>query len=212
VSDQESLLNTSDPVTAVRRVFQQYQDYYTARDAANLDACMALFTRGHDVEVVGTGAVTPGTEEWCDSHELVRDLTAGDWEGWGDVRFDVDGAVIHSLGDVAWLTTTGTVTTIYPVDENLAQAVTRAKDVLGGPEDDETRLKNMLMWATLALAEAHRGEKYVWPIRFSAVLAREAGEWRFRHAHFSFPTTRFPHERWTEEQPPAIRRIDATAD
>lgn len=195
----------------VRACFQQYQDYYTARDPAKLDACMALFSAA-DVEVVGTGAITPGTDEWCDSHARVRELTVSDWQGWGDVRFEVDGAVIHALGDVAWLTTTGTVTTTYPVEENLRQAVAHAQEVLAAPDDDETRLKNMLMWATLALAEAHRGETYVWPIRFSAVLAREGGEWRFRQAHFSFPTTRFPDERWTEPQASAARRINATAD
>lgn len=204
-------MQASHHLAAVRRVFQQYQDYYTTRDPANLDACMTLFSSDADIEVVGTGAIAPGTDEWCDRHGLARELTASDWQGWGDVRFDVEGAVIHTLGDVAWLTTTGTVTTAYPVEENLRQAVAHAKDILSSPEDNETRLKNMLMWATLALSEAHRGEKYVWPIRFSAVLAREGDEWRFRQAHFSFPTTRFPDERWTEAGPPR-RRIDASAD
>jgi len=68
------------------------------------------------------------------------------------------------------------------------------------------------MWATLALAEGHRGEAYIWPIRFSAVLAREDGAWRFRQAHFSFPTTRFPDERWTTLRGPAARKVDASAD
>ncbi|MCU0506973.1 MAG: nuclear transport factor 2 family protein [Anaerolineae bacterium] len=205
-------MTVSDACSEVRRVFQQYQDYYTARDPKNLDACMALFTRDGDVEVVGTGAITPGTDEWCDGHAKVRELTRSDWEGWGDVRFDVDGALIHAVGDVAWLTTTGTVATTYEVAENLRGAVKHAKEVLDEPGDDEGRLKNMLMWATLALAEAHRGEHYVWPIRFSAVLAREGGEWRFRQAHFSFPTTRFPDERWTDLRRPAPRRVDASAD
>jgi hypothetical protein len=205
-------MDSRNNIAAVRRVFQQYQDYYTARDPANLDACMQLFTRGHDVEVVGTGAIAPGADEWCDSHALARELTARDWEGWGDVRFDVDGAVIHALGDVAWLTTTATVTTVYPVEDNLRAAVAQAKQVLAEDGDDETRLKNMLMWATTALAEAHRGDIYVWPIRFSAVLAREDGDWRFRQAHFSFPTTRFPDERRTDVGLRPNRRIDATAD
>jgi ketosteroid isomerase-like protein len=204
--------NDPTDIAAVRRVFQQYQDYYTARDQANVDACMALFTSDPEVEVIGTGAITHGTDEWCDGPELVRQLTAGDWQGWGDVRFDVDGASIHTHGDVAWLATTATVSTTYPVDENLSQAVHRAKQVLDGPGDDENRLREMLMWATMALHEAGRGEVYIWPIRFTAVLVREAGEWRFHQAHFSFPTLRFPHERWTEQPGPATHRIDATAD
>ncbi len=139
----------------------------------------------------------------------MRQLTEGDWEGWGDVRFDVEGATIHALGDVAWLATTATVTTIYPVEDNLRQSVERARKVLDAPGEDESRLREMLMWATAALHEAGRGEVYIWPIRFTAVLVREAGRWRFHQAHFSFPTTRFPDERWTRFPRP---RIDATAD
>ncbi len=204
--------DSPDDIGAVRRVFQQYQDFYTARDPAKVDACMALFSADAEVEVIGTGAITHGTDEWCDGPELVRQLTAGDWEGWGDVRFDVDGAHIHARGDVAWLATTATVTTTYAVDENLRQAVARAKRVLDGPGDEESRLREMLMWATMALHEAGRGEVYIWPIRFTAVLVRDGDEWRFHQAHFSFPTLRFPHERWTELPAPQPRRIDATAE
>ncbi len=201
-----------DEVAGVRRVFQQYQDFYTARERANVDACMDLFTADPEVEVIGTGAIVHGTDEWCDGPELVRQLTEGDWEGWGDVRFDVDGAHVHVRGDVAWLATTATVTTTYPVEDNLRQAVARAKQVLDAPGDDESRLREMLMWATTALHEAGRGEVYIWPIRFTAVLVRETGGWKFHQAHLSFPTLRFPHERWTESSRSSSHRVDATAE
>lgn len=201
----------------VRICFQQYQDYYTARDPTNLDACMALFSNDPELEVIGTGAITHGTDEWCDGPGLVRQLTESDWEGWGDVRFDVAGASIHVVGDVAWLATTATVTTTYDVAENYRDAVRRARQVLDAPGHDESRLREMLMWATTALHEAGRGEVYIWPIRFTAVLVREHvtdgdAAWRFHQAHFSFPTLRFPDERWTALPQPPVRRIDATAD
>jgi hypothetical protein len=201
-----------EDVATVRSLFQQYQDYYAARDTSGVDACMALFTADPDVEVIGTGAIAHGTDEWCDGPALVRQLTEGDWQGWGDVRFDVDGAHIHVRGDVAWLATTATVTTIYPIEENMRQAVQRARQVLDAPGDDESRLREMLMWATAALHEASRGEVYIWPIRFTAVLVREAGAWRFHQAHFSFPTLRFPDERWSEMPQLQRRGLDATAD
>ena len=203
---------TNDEVAAVRGVFQQYQDYYTAREPSNVHACMALFTADPEVEVIGTGAIAHGTDEWCDDRELVRQLTEGDWQGWGDVRFDVAGAHIHVHGDVAWLATTATVMTTYPVEDNMRQAVERARQVLDQPGDDESRLREMLMWATTALYEAGRGEVYIWPVRFTAVLVRETGAWRFHQAHFSFPTIRFPHARWTEPQQPLRPRLDATAE
>ena len=81
------------------------------------------------------------------------------------------------------------------------------------PARDEQLLPGRLAnQRRLRLHEAGRGDVYIWPVRFTAVLVREAGDWRFHQAHFSFPTLRFPDERWTELPRAAARRVDATAD
>jgi len=45
------------------------------------------------------------------------------------------------------------------------------------------------------LCELQRGETFVWPLRFSAVLINDDGAWRFIQMQFSFATTRFPDVR-----------------
>ena len=39
-----------------------------------------------------------------------RELVAGDWEGWGDLRLDLESMSIHSRGDAGWVAASATVT------------------------------------------------------------------------------------------------------
>ena len=97
---QVRLPSTSDQV---RLVLQRFQDGYTRRDVARLDEFMRLFADDAGLEVIGTNGVKPGVDEWYVDKAGARELVKGDWEGWGDLRLDVDGAHIQVRGDVAWL-------------------------------------------------------------------------------------------------------------
>lgn len=137
-----------ETIRAVRAVLAKFQKGYTRRDVRALDAFMALFAPDPGVEVIGTGAVTPGGYEWCLDRAAVRGLVESDWLYWGDLRLDVEGAHIHTLGDAAWLAAAGTVSRPEGADES-------------------------------------------WPLRLTAVLARDAGgAWRFVQLHFSYGETR----------------------
>ena len=62
----------------------------------------------------------------------------------------------------------------------------------------EAKLLDILRGGTNTLYELQRGEQFVWPFRFTAVLVRHGAEWLFQQMQFSFPTTRFPDERIVE--------------
>ena len=64
-----------------------------------------IIPAGKDCLVMGT---EPG--EWIRGRERIEDFIRSDWKNWGDVRLDVDASEISSAGDVAWLATSGTVT------------------------------------------------------------------------------------------------------
>lgn len=183
-------------VEQVRAVLQQFQDGYTRRDAAYLDTIMKLFADEAGLEVIGTNGVQPGAGEWYLDKAGARGLVQGDWEGWGDVRFDVEDAHIQTRGAVAWLATAATVTMTIEAEENYQGYLKRIKDVIdqeGLPA--EIKLLDILRGGSNTLYELRRGEHFVWPLRFTAVLVRQADGWRFRQMQFSFPTTRFPDER-----------------
>ncbi len=101
-----------DATAAVRaevsKSLREFQEGYTRRNPADLDAFMArLFPRELDVRVIGTDA-----DEWKTGYESIRQFIRNDWLKWGDVRLAVNDAVISSKGDAAWLATTGTVTSV----------------------------------------------------------------------------------------------------
>jgi uncharacterized damage-inducible protein DinB len=183
-------------VDQVRLVLQQFQDGYTRRDVTTVDEFMQLFADDAGLEVIGTNGVRPGVDEWYVDKAGARELVKGDWEGWGDVRLDVAGAHIQVRGEVAWLATSATVSMTIGAEENYRGYLQHIKDVIDqdGPSA-EIKMLDILRGGSNTLYELRRGEQFVWPLRFTAVLVRQGDGWRFHQMQFSFPTTRFPDER-----------------
>ena len=86
---------TDTPQTAeLRAVLQRFQDFYTRRDPALVDECLDLFAQDDGIELIGTGGVRPGVDEWYLGRAGVRELLLYDWESWGDVALDTAAARI----------------------------------------------------------------------------------------------------------------------
>jgi SnoaL-like domain len=100
--------DAQEPVRAeVLASIRAFQSGYTKRDPAILPTFMEqLFPKDQDILVLGTDS-----GEWIEGYQRVGDFIAGDWRGWGDVRLDVDNAMVSADNDVAWVTTMGTVGT-----------------------------------------------------------------------------------------------------
>jgi len=184
-------------IDQVRILLQKFQDGYDQRDLTKLDEFMALFAPDDELEVIGTNAVAPGKDEWCRGQQATRELVAGDWEHWGQVTIDVEGAHICVKGDVAWLAATGTVTDTIPVEDCYAGYI----DFVEGTLEEEALTKQakmleMVRLGTDILLGIQEGETYVWPFRFTAVAVGSDGRWRFHQMQFSFPTTRAPDVRY----------------
>ncbi len=157
---------------------------------------MRLFTE--DAEVIGTNGVRPGQGEWYMDRASARELVEGDWHGWGNVRLDLDSMSVHSRGDVGWIATYATVTQIIR-DENYQSYLDFVKRFLDESKlSAEQKLLYILRGGTNTVYELQRGEKFVWPLRFTAVVVREAGGWKFAQMNFSFPTVYFPDVRIVE--------------
>jgi SnoaL-like domain len=91
--------------TAVLVSLRAFASGYVKRDPAVLPAFMEqLFPKDQDILVLGTDS-----GEWIEGYQRVGDFIANDWRYWGDVRLDVDNAMVSADNEVAWLTTLGTV-------------------------------------------------------------------------------------------------------
>jgi hypothetical protein len=186
-------MNSNDEI---RSLMQTFQDGYTRRDVSQADAFMELFTE--DAEVIGSNGVRPGKDEWYMDRASVRELVAGDWEGWGDVRLDLESMSVHSHGEVGWIAASATVTQIIG-EENYQSYLEFVKKYLERTDiSAEQKLLYILRGGTNTVYELRRGEKFVWALRLTAVVVHEVDGWKFAQMNFSFPTIYFPDVRLTE--------------
>jgi ketosteroid isomerase-like protein len=186
-------MNSRDEIRALLQVFQ---DGYTRRDVTQVASFMTLFTE--DSELIGTNGVKPGVDEWYMDRTSARELVQGDWEGWGDLQLDLATMSIHRRGDVGWVAASATVTQTIGA-ENYASYVEFIKKFLDTSNlSAEQKLLYILRGGTNTVYELRRGETFVWALRFTAVVVREADGWKFAQMNFSFPTVYFPDVRLME--------------
>lgn len=185
-----------NPKDEICQLLQIFQEGYIHRDLTQVDSFMDLFTT--DAEVIGTNGVKPGVDEWYMDRASACELVAGDWEGWGDLRLDLDSMSIHDHGDVGWVAASATVTKTIGV-ENYASYLEFIQTFIDNPDlSAEQKLLHILRGGTNTVYELRRGEKFVWALRFTAVVVREADGWKFAQMNFSFPTIYFPDVRLME--------------
>ncbi|HLK05960.1 MAG TPA: nuclear transport factor 2 family protein [Candidatus Acidoferrum sp.] len=86
-------------------VLHAFQDGYTKRDVAKIDAFMDdLFVRSDEVQLLGTDS-----GEWNRGFTAIEKFIRNDWTYWGNVRIDVERATISAKEDVAWVALPGRV-------------------------------------------------------------------------------------------------------
>ena len=183
-------------VRVVRNTFRALQKAYAKHDIKSLDSLVSdLFPPDGEVTIIGTSGMLPMEHEWPVEVKGARALIEGDWRGWGSVYWDVHGARIKVVGEVAWLDATAFVEKDLSKEEVFANHLKYIQNMLEAKVPDEEKVAEIARGASNVLMEVMKGPNFVWPMRFSAVLQRMEGRWVFRQMHFSFPTTRFPDER-----------------
>ncbi|MBI9046452.1 MAG: nuclear transport factor 2 family protein [Anaerolineaceae bacterium] len=186
-------------IEKIQKVLSSFAQGYTLRDQKNLEDFMTLFSDKPELLVIGTNAVFPGDDEWCQGKEEVKTLIATDWEYWGDVKFDFDNASIQLLDNIAWIVTTGSLTDTISEKSTYEGFLSFANIMINNEEDtrsDKKRTLEILALGNDLLSGLVLGEEYTWPLRFTAILALEEDRnWRFQQMQFSFATTRTPDVR-----------------
>ena len=177
----------------IRALLDAFQQGYTQRDLAQVDAFLDLFSE--DIEVIGTNGQKPGVDEWYLDRASARELVHGDWEGWGDLRLDLASISIRARGDVGWIAASATVSQTIGIEnyESYLDFVRKFLDESTLPA--QQKLHYILRGGANTVYEISRGDKFVWPLRLTAVVVREAPGWKFAQLNFSFPTVYFPDVR-----------------
>jgi hypothetical protein len=180
---------TKDETVKAREALRRFQAGYTARDLSKLDDFMRLFSPRDEVELIGIGASQRGGNEWFEGLASIREIIESDWTYWGDVTLDVEGARISLQGDVAWLSTTGTLTQTKAFDQALPQYLDQMSQLVSNPDlSPDERLLEATHFGVRRLRERLKGEGHQWPFTITAVLVRSpSGEWLFHTLHWAMP-------------------------
>lgn len=188
-----------DDAAQVREVLRTLQGAYAKKSEKEFDQVIrSLLPSDGRVCVISTSGIMAGDERWAREMEAARKLIESDWRSWGDVYWHVDRAAIQVEGEIAWLDCNAFVEKLLPKEEAISNHLRYIKKLVDGPMSDEEKVAEVARGASNVLTEFMRGERFVWPMRFTAVMQKLDGKWLFRQMHFSFPTTRFPDERLTD--------------
>lgn len=177
--------NANDNIQlSVKDMLKKFQEGYTKRDVNLLDFYIEeLFSKKSDALIVGTA-----DSEWCLGIEEIKELVELDWKYWGDLELNIDGAVISSYGDVAWVTTEGLVSSVKNSQKEYDKYVEKIKASLNCEASSKDKLIHTLKSVAICMYEVNLGDEVIRPVRFTAILIKEGVEWKFHNIHFSHPT------------------------
>ena len=172
----------------VRAVLQRFLDGYTHRDLDQVDEFLQLFVQDQSPELIGIGAFERGGVEWFEGREKMKEIIQSDWEYWGTVAMDVEGAKITVNGDTAWVTTTGSVEQTDTFDAAMPFYLEQMASFLSDESKDvDTKLMEATHYGMRRLRERAKGVGHRWPFVISIVLVKESEHWRFHTLHWSMP-------------------------
>lgn len=179
----------------VKDVLRKFQQGYTERDLGKVDSFTEeLFLDREDTSILGTS-----TGEMLLGIDKVKELLKGDWEYWGDLNIDCENPNISIDGDVAWISTKGSVKyTFEDTPERYDRYVDFIRDKANDTELTPKERITFINWVLTLNYHQREGTKreYLWPMGLSGVLLQTEGKWRISHLHFSIVKSNFPDERF----------------
>jgi hypothetical protein len=177
----------------VMAVLKKFQSGYDVRDISKVDEYVRNLFDAQDVLVIGTGAAYPGDGEWCEGIDRVKSLVESDWRYWGDLKMETDKARIRIDGSTAWVAFSGVSESFQTREAAYRKGMQMIKDQQKQKKYRENPREYFLWLSNYASSmlwdlEQEEGEKFIHPIRITAVLSNKNGKWLFTQMNFAYPT------------------------
>ena len=164
--------------------------YLSKKDSNSLQAIMDMFGPTGKIDVIGADGLIPGETDWFTSRLKIRDLFLVEYVMFfNDFNFDEKNTKISVKGDVAWLSTTGTMAYNIDHDKSYTDLLKYIKKNIKNDSTKHTNyVKDMLGFLSELLFVKGKGtDQYVLPLRCTAVAVKENDKWLFYQMCFSFP-------------------------
>ena len=172
----------------IKKVFSDYQKYYSLKTEAGLIKLMDLYADSKDDTLIWCNAITPQKPGWIKGRNNIYKALIYDWNYWNNIKYHIDTAQIDKSGNIAWIAMQGT---FYPtkkfsiflnnVEQNIIENIENTRKT--------SHLNITYLVDTLqdAIFTKDQNGRHVVPFVATAILIKENEKWKIIQMHHSLP-------------------------
>lgn len=185
-------------ITEVNEVLETFQQFYTEKNLTQLDDFVETsFSLKDGFSILGSGM-----NQWCsnidDTKALIKSHFANENNYWKEIDFKFEDAKVFANENVAWVVSIGNIRNTLSEDDQIEETINKVKNILVREETSKENALDAARTIARTLREINKGENYVWPFRFTCVLIKENGTWKFHQMQFSLDSESWSY-RFTDE-------------
>lgn len=121
---------------------------------------------------------------YCNQEEIMK-LIENHRACYDEMTLDYENCLINSNEDVVWVVSHGTMKKVISESSSFVNAINTIEDIFTTDLEDKDKLFNIRRKIAGTFKENAKGEEYIWPFRFEAVIIREKDNWVFKYLQFS---------------------------
>ncbi|MHA1557269.1 MAG: nuclear transport factor 2 family protein [Candidatus Heimdallarchaeota archaeon] len=177
-------MSNNKAIKEIQLVLEQFNEAYTKQEVAKIDEFMKKFhTPSDESLIIGTAY-----KEWKYGSTGAKEIFLSDWNNPGIWSYDYKDAKINVKDSVAWISMTGRLTMELQSSDVYHWMQAQIKNNLENQDKNpDDKMWDIVSSATFYLNHTKKGDKYIFPFRFTAVLVSDSNSWIFHQMHFSFP-------------------------
>jgi hypothetical protein len=101
------------------------------------------------------------------------------------MTLDFENCLVNSNEEVVWVVSHGTMKKVISESNSFVNTINTIENIFTTDLDDKDKLFNIRRKIAGTFKENAKGEEYIWPFRFEAVIIREKDNWVFKYLQFS---------------------------
>lgn len=170
---------------SIKTALEKFSLAYKEQDVTKIEEFMKEFYASEgDTLIIGTAY-----KEWMEGYNGAKELFLADWNDPGYWEFNFQEARINLHGDNSWVSMTGKLIMQLPPEAIFQGMLAEIENVVDNSEiDSDNKMWQIVNFANFYLKESKKGDNYIFPFRFTAILSKHENKWLFQQMHFSFPT------------------------
>lgn len=179
-----SINNTPTYNDEVLKLLEDFNDEYLNTDKEIGIISSKYFTANNSL-IVSTDKTTYSNQE------EIKKLIENHRGCYDEMTLDYKNCLVNSNEEVVWIVTHGTMKKVISEEKAFESTVDIINNIFASDLNDKDKLFNVRRRIADTFKENAKGEEYVWPFRFEAVLVREGENLVFKYLQFSLPFSWF---------------------